>query len=377
MHVAVILSMKRGMEHFVYQELSVISDQGARLSLFPTKRQPGLYNAKPDWKVLNWNSKMVILSQFYFAFSSPVKYFSLLYRAIRFNAVVDFLIAWYFAGKMKDVDVIYSIFGDHKLFIGYFCKAILNRPLVVTLHAYELYRNPNPLLFTQALADCDRVITVTEYNREILHARYKIDPAHVDVVRINVNIEEYTPLEKFIVLIVANFSERKGHEILFRAIKELAKDDIEVWVVGDEGAEDNFIDVRGLAKEIGVEKQVAFFGKLGGNALRGVYQACDVFCLPCHFDRRGNAEGFPTVLAEAMAFGKPVITTRHVEIPRIVEEVLVDEQDISGLAKAIHTVYSSEELRKRLGQKNRRIAETLFSTKNAKRTFQIIKESTQ
>ena len=49
MHVAVIASMKRGLEHFVYRELVAFSAQGFRISLLPTKLQTGLYNARPEW----------------------------------------------------------------------------------------------------------------------------------------------------------------------------------------------------------------------------------------------------------------------------------------------------------------------------------------
>jgi colanic acid/amylovoran biosynthesis glycosyltransferase len=67
---------------------------------------------------------------------------------------------------------------------------------------------------------------------------------------------------------------------------------------------------------------------------------------------------------EAMAFGKPVITTRHVEIPRLVKQILVAENDVSGLADAIVQLYSSSSLRAKLGAKNREIAEQAFSPRN-------------
>ncbi len=375
MHAAVILSLKRGMEHFVYRELSTIADQGATLSLFPTKKRVGLYNPKPEWIVVYWNPLLVLLYQPIFAFWKPKKYFSLLLMAIRFGAIMDFLIAWYFSSQMNNVDVIYSVFGDHKFFIGYFCKEILNKPLVVTIHAYELYKNPNEAFFRNALQHCDQVITVTEYNKEILQAKFGLEADKIKVVRIGVDIEKYNPVKKFIVLIVAYFNEKKGHDILFRAIKELAANDIEIWVVGDEGGEgDALVDVKKLAKDLGVDKQVAFFGNLGGNALRGLYQACDVFCLPSRHDRFGVAEGFPTVLAEAMAFGKPVITSRHVEIPRIIDEILVDENDVHGLAQALNSAYQSMVLRDQLGKKSRATAEKFFSARNAERTFHILNE---
>ena len=244
---------------------------------------------------------------------------------------------------------------------------------MVTIHAYELYRNPNPRMFQHALEACDQIITVTDFNREILTGRYQVSPAKIAVVRISVDIEDYKPEPKFIVLIVSFFLERKGHEILFRAIKQLAQDDIEVWVVGDEGAENESpVDVRRMPADLGIEAQVAFFGPLSGNALKAVYRACDVFCLPCHKDGAGLSEGFPTVLAEAMAFGKPVITTRHVEIPRIIDEILVEENDVQGLANALRQAYESATLRKRLGEKNRRRAEELFSTQNADRAAKIM-----
>lgn len=372
MNVAVILSMKHGMEHFVDRELRVIAEQGATIKLFPTKYVPGPYSGRAGWQVLRWTPATVVLLQPYFALRYPRKYFPLFFEAVRHKAVLDLVIAWYFAAHMRSADVIYSIFGDHKLFIGCFCKAILGKPLATTLHAYELYRNPNPLMFRRALQGCDQIITVTEFNRELLRDRYNIAESRVEVVRCSVDTEDYRPSKKFVVLIVGYFDARKGHDILFKAVKDLKMDDIEVWVVGDASGRSIPVDARRLARKLGVETQVAFFGELSGNALKAVYRSCDVFCAPSRRDEYGTSEGFPTVLMEAMAFGKPVITTRHVEIPRIVPRIIVEENDVQGLARAIRKLYSSKALREQQGRANRRIAERLFSTRNAQRTARIL-----
>jgi glycosyltransferase involved in cell wall biosynthesis len=371
MHIAVIASMKKGLEHFIYRELLAFSAGGCRISVFPTKYQRGLYNPQQDWTVHRWRLPVVALTQVYSWLRWPALYIRLFAEALKTKALADFALAWTFAPAVAKADVVYATFGDHKLYIGYFCKRITGKPLAVTVHAYELYRNPNPRLFKRALAACDRVITVTEYNKELLIHRFGVDAANIDVVRIGVDIDDYRPEKKFIVLIVAYFAERKGHEVLFQAIRELALKDIEVWVVGDEGAEPG-IDVRKLAVQCGVESQVAFFGNLNGAALKAMFRGCDVFCLPCHHDRYGIAEGFPTVLAEAMAFGKAVITTRHVEIPRIINEILIDENDVHGLAQAILRVYQAPAWRAELGVQNRKTAEAIFSLRNTAKTAAIL-----
>ncbi len=374
MRIGVIASMKNGLEHFIYRELTIFSAQGASISLFPTKYNPGLYNAPADWQLHRWNLAAVLALQPLFFLSAPMLYLRLLREALQTRSVIDFALAWYFSRAMSNMDVIYATFGDHKLFVGYFCKQIVHKPLAVTIHAYELYQNPNPRLFTRAMAACDQIITVTEYNKELLAGKFHVDPSRVEVVRISVNLRDYRVESKFIILIVASFAERKGHEVLFKAIKQLNQDDLEVWVVGDKGTESLTVDVEALAKTLGVESQVAFFGKLSKNALKAVYRECDVFCLPCRTGSDGVAEGFPTVIAEAMAFGKPIITTRHVEIPRVLPEILVDENDVDGLAQAIRQVRKSAVLRQQLGEKNRAIAEKLFSARNAEKTVQILSD---
>ncbi len=367
MRIAVIASLKQGMEQFVYRELVALTDLGFSISLFPTKFARGLYNPLDAWRVYSWNPFSLLMGQLSAFVRAPFQYLALLAEAVTLGSIVDFLLAEYFAPRMQDADIIYATFGDHKFFVGYFCKRITGKPLTVTIHAYELYQNPNPRLFERALAASDQIVTVTEYNREYLAQHFGVKPSAVEVARLSIDLNVYRPVKKFVVLIVAFFVERKGHEILFRALKQLGRDDIEVWVVGDRGAEDDAVDVRALAREIGVQEQVAFFGKLSGNALTAVYRACDVFCLPCHTGRDGVAEGFPTVLIEAMALGKPVITTRHVEIPRIVQEIVVDENDVEGLAQAIERVYASPELRERLGSLDRALAEQYFAPRNVER----------
>lgn len=376
MHIGVIASMKKGLEHFIYREVRELANQGATISLFPTKHATGLYNPLPDWSVHSWSASSVILCQPWRFLSMPLRYLTALLTALRYGELVDFFLAAYFVPSMREVDVIYATFGDRKLFVGYFCKRLLNKPLAAEIHAYELYRNPNPSFFPTALAACDRIIAATEYNREILRDRYGVSSERVDVVRYTVDLDEYRPAKKFVILIVAFFVEKKGHEILFNAVKKMDRDDIEIWVVGGEGGSSSVVDVHAMVKKLGLESQVAFFGKLRGTALKAVYHACDVFCLPSRFDRHGDAEGFPNVIIEAMACGKPVVTTRHVEIPRIVEQILVEENDVDGLAEALRYVSESSSLREQLGRRNRELAEEYFSTRNVCHTMRLFRQIT-
>jgi glycosyltransferase involved in cell wall biosynthesis len=374
MHLGVIASLKHGFEHFVHRELSFLEQNGATISVFPTKNAPGLYGPKDSWKVFPPNVLSVMIAQILTLISKPKLYLELAKEAYRFRAWVDFALGVTFARQMKGVDLIYSTFGDRKLFIGYFCKRLLDKPLFCTIHAYEIYDNPNPKLFMHAIEHCDRITTVTEYNRGQLKERFGISPERVEVVRLSIDLEQYQPSNKFVVLIVGYFAQKKGHRVLLEAIKQLNHPDFEVWVVGQGRQSADVVDVKAIAKELGIEDQVAFFGGLSGTALRAVYHACDVFCLPSHVDEFGDSEGFPTVIVEAMACGKPVVSTRHVEIPAIVEEILVDEKDVDGLAEALLKVYSSQTLRETMGARNRELAQHHFSQANVSRTEAIMRD---
>lgn len=373
LHIGVFASLKRGFEHFVYRELTILEKNGATISVYPTKVGAGLYGPRATWNFHPWTGFAVLLANLVTAATRPNKYFPLLLEALRLSAVVDFVLAVNFARQLDGVNVLYSTFGDHKFFIGYFCKRLTGLPLVCTIHAYEIYQNPNPKMFAHALPFADQVITVSKYNFQQLKDRYGVEAHDLELVRCCIDTQEYRPQEKFKILIVGFFAERKGHEILFKAIQQLGRDDFEVWVVGGAGAEAESIDVHGLCKQYGLESQVAFFGPLSGTALKAVYHACDVFCLPCHFERDGLGEGFPVVLIEAMASGKPVISTRHVEIPNVVKRLLVDEYDVDGLARALLQVHESAELRAELSIESRQTAIDYFSASNVDQTAAIFK----
>lgn len=372
MRVAAIANMRAGLERFVFRELQYFSAAGFSIQLFPTHFGPGLYHPEPDWRVTRWSVPRVLLRQFGWILQRPKLYWRTFKEAWHYKSLVEFLLAWYFARSMQDADVIYATFGDRKLFIGHFCKIILQKPLVVTVHAYELYSNPNPALFVRALQCSDQIITVSDHNLELLRDRYGIPADRIRIVRYGIDLEEHRPERKFVVLIVSFFTYRKGHEILLKAVKQLQREDIEIWVVGDAAGRHGVVDVRAMADQLGMQSQVAFFGALKGTALKAVYHACDVFCLPSRMDETGSYEGFPNVLIEAMACGKPVITTRHAEIPRIVPEIIVDENDVDGLAAAIEQVYLSQPLRARLGRQNRALAEKYFPARNSQQTVEIL-----
>jgi hypothetical protein len=94
-------------------------------------------------------------------------------------------------------------------------------------------------------------------------------------------------------------------------------------------------------------------------------RGCDIFTLPCIVDRNSTSDVFPTVILEAMASAKPVVSTMLAGVP----EQIIDGQtgllarpgDERGLADALAKLIASPELRKQFGTAGRQRLEQEFA----------------
>lgn len=372
--VAYLTSMKLGLSAFNYREIEELRKLGLNIFLFPTKYGTGPYMPTKDQECYICSPYKVLLKQIFFFIKNPIKYIKLLAEAIRSKSLMDMVIAYDFANQMrkKSVDRIHSHHGDHKLFIGYYCKKILDIPLSVTIHSHSLYVNPNWKMFKKSLGACDTIVSISDYNKKMLTEKFGVDSEKVQVIRLFVDSEKFKSDETKRILIVGQFAERKGHEILFKAVKKLRREDIKIWIVGGGGwGKRRFVDVRRLAKDMNLEDKIVFFGIVNDEVLRELYELCDIFCLPSRASSDGNKEGIPVTLMEAMSYGKPVISTRHAGIPELVEEILVKENNVEELAKAIELLVDNPDLRKKLGTKNREIIEEKYSKENVMKLKEI------
>jgi rhamnosyl/mannosyltransferase len=124
----------------------------------------------------------------------------------------------------------------------------------------------------------------------------------------------------------------KGFDVLIKAMAAMPPD--VRLALGGEGPET--ARLRKLAADLGVEGRVHFPGFIPQGELPAHFQACEVFCLPSIT----SAEAFGIVQVEAMACGKPVVSTRLNNGVDFVNEdgktgLTVPPGDPAALAKAL------------------------------------------
>jgi rhamnosyl/mannosyltransferase len=105
-----------------------------------------------------------------------------------------------------------------------------------------------------------------------------------------------------------------------------------------------------LAQSAGVADRVFFAGEVADAELPYYYAACDLFVLPAN----ARAEAFGTVIVEALAAGKPVISTEVGTGTSWVNVhgqtgLVVPPHDPPALAAAINRLLSDDPLRAQLG----------------------------
>jgi glycosyltransferase involved in cell wall biosynthesis len=165
--------------------------------------------------------------------------------------------------------------------------------------------------------------------------------------------------ESVIIGMTGQMSEAKGHLDLLEAMTLVRKEHPEVHLVIGGKQEEPFF--QRLKKQVAIDNlsEIAAFSGWQDD-MRSFYKGIDVFVLPS----RQDTEGLPLVIAEAMAAGLPIVSTRSGGASEIVKDgetgFLVERQSPRQLAEAIRSLVTSPPSRIFMGRAGRQRVEAYF-----------------
>jgi len=152
---------------------------------------------------------------------------------------------------------------------------------------------------------------------------------------------------------------KKGFAVLIEILPSLLAETPELRVVLAGGG-DLLASFQAATREW--RDRVFFPGSVLRDTLPDLYRAADVFVLPAVHDAKGNVDGLPNVILEAMASGLPVVASGISGIPLAVEDgrtgLLVPERDAQALLGAIRQILADSEAARSLGERGRSKAES-------------------
>ena len=146
---------------------------------------------------------------------------------------------------------------------------------------------------------------------------------------------------------------KKGFDILIKALPYVREKCSQTTVIiGGDGSD--LVRLKALAKEKGVSDIIRFPGTIDRLEVPIYFYLCDLFVLPAVVDPKGNMDGCPIVILEAMACGKPVVSSEISGIPIVVQSgktgLLVEEKNPDALAAAIISLLKNPEEREQFGR---------------------------
>jgi len=200
---------------------------------------------------------------------------------------------------------------------------------------------------TRALQAADAIIATGPSTRATL-IDYGIAPRQIVVAEPGTDeapLARGSDGDRLELLCVATINPGKGHATLVRA---LASAPHRKWHLTCAGSLTRHpaavVDLRRQIADAGLSEQITLAGELDSVALERAYDRADLFVLPT------LKETFGMAIAEAIARGLPVISTRTGAIPDIVGDagLLVRPGDERAFTDALHRVLGDDGGRRRL-----------------------------
>lgn len=271
---------------------------------------------------------------------------------------------------LRVAGVVHCHFGD----VGRLMALVLTAAgsparLVTTFHGFDVSRakfQPLSVYYRELIRRCDLMLPVNRIWKERL-VQAGADPGRIHVHHMGVDTAALRPFPPpagsrepgtLRLCMIGRMVEKKGHKTALEALALLGRRRsdlrLSLTVIGEgplEGA------VKDLVRSLGLGDVVALKGPRTHAQCLEAIAGSDALLLPSRTAADADMEGIPVVLMEAMALGRPVISTRHSGIPELVGDgrsgLLADEGDAAGIAAAIERLADDPTLRLRLATAGR------------------------
>src|SRR5437764_2589300 len=269
--------------------------------------------------------------------------------------------ALYFADffARNDVDHVHVHFANRAAHTALFLKEISGIPFSVTAHGQDFMKDlGSDDLLREICAAAEFVAAETDYSRDLLCQRCPDSAAKIHRVYNGIDVERFpAPALAAMnhvprIISVGRVVEFKGFEHLIHACAELARRgfDFSCDIIGDGPLRDM---LRLKVNSLNLSSRINLLGSLSQEAVLEKLQTADIFALASVTDSEGASDVFPTVIVEAMASARPVVSTRLAGIPELMIDgetgLLVSPADTTALTEALQKLLCDRELRVRYG----------------------------
>lgn len=206
------------------------------------------------------------------------------------------------------------------------------------------------------------IIAISKFTRRFIIDLLPGMENKVHVVHCGLSPAEFSPPvrrpanEIPVVLFVAQLAERKGAPVFVEACRILAERNTQFRsIIIGSGPQEKLVEK--LVVQAGLKNVVELTGALFQDQVKEYLDRADIFVSPCIRTARGDMDGIPVALMEAMAKEIASVSTRVSGIPELIENeqsgLLVDEGSPESLADALQRLIDNDGLRTRLGKNAR------------------------
>ncbi len=248
--------------------------------------------------------------------------------------------------------------GERSVWLAARLSRIRGTPWIAVGHGTEFgTRNRWERALTRgSFGAANALVCVSEYTRSRMHAagvhgrREHVIPNGADpsAFRILPATANSRQSAGHVLLTVGNVTERKGQEVVIRALPDLPGVRYEMI-----GLPTRAPELMSLARELGVADRIEFVGRASQEELVRRLNACDLFVMTSRNTAGGDFEGFGIAVVEAALCGKPAIVSSGSGLSEAIiageTALVVREGDSADTARAIKELLSDPARLKKMG----------------------------
>jgi glycosyltransferase involved in cell wall biosynthesis len=276
--------------------------------------------------------------------------------------------AEFFAGS--GVDHVHVHFANRAAHTAVFLKEISGIPFSVTAHGQDFMKDlGSDDLLREICAAAEFIAAETDFSRDLLRQRCPDSAAKIHRVYNGIDLERFpapraangNPIPR--IVSVGRLVAFKGFDDLIDSCAELARRRIDFVceIIGDGPLRET---LQTKIERLDLSSRVNLLGSSSQGAVLEKLRAADIFALASTTDAQGATDVFPTVILEAMASARPVVSTHLAGIPELVVDgqtgLLAPPGDSTALAHALEQLLRDPELRFRFGHAGRERIEQQF-----------------